>query len=109
MFELFTKQLGYDFPYSKYAQIMVHDFPGAMENITATTMTDTAVHDKRAHLDLSSDELIAHELSHSWFGNLLTCRDWSQLWLNESFATFMESAWTEYDKGKDDYLYGMYN
>lgn len=109
MVAYFSKKLEYDYPYPKYAQIMVRDFPGAMENITATTMTDTAVHDKRAHLDLSSDDLISHELSHSWFGNLLTCRDWSQLWLNESFATFMESVWTEYDKGKDDYLYVMYN
>jgi aminopeptidase N len=108
MVAYFSKKIGYDYPYPKYAQIMVRDFPGAMENITATTMSDTAVHDKRAHLDLSSDDLIAHELSHSWFGNLLTCRDWSELWLNESFATFMEGVWIEYDKGKDDYLYKMY-
>jgi aminopeptidase N len=109
MVAYFSKQLAYDFPYPKYAQIMARDFPGAMENITATTMTDTAVHDKRAHLDLSSDEIIAHELAHSWFGNLLTCRDWGELWLNESFATFMEALWTEHDKGRDDYLYEMYN
>jgi aminopeptidase N len=108
MVAFFSKKLAYDFPYPKYAQIMVHDFPGAMENITATSMTDTAVHDKRAHLDLSSDEIVAHELAHSWFGNLLTCRDWGELWLNESFATFMEAAWTEHDKGRDDYLYQMY-
>jgi aminopeptidase N len=109
MVAYFSKKLDYDYPYAKYAQVMVRDFPGAMENITATTMTDTAVHDKRAHMDLSSDDLIAHELSHSWFGNLLTCRDWSELWLNESFATFMEGVWTEYDKGRDDYLYQIYN
>lgn len=109
MVAFFSKKIGYDYPYPKYAQIMVRDFPGAMENITATTMTDTAVHDQRAHVDLSSDDLMAHELAHSWFGNLLTCRDWSELWLNESFATFMESVWTEHDRGRDDYLYEMYN
>jgi aminopeptidase N len=108
MVAFFSKKLNYDYPYPKYAQIMVRDFPGAMENITATTMSDTAVHDKRAHVDLSSDDLIAHELAHSWFGNLLTCRDWGELWLNESFATFMESVWTEHEKGLDDYLYAMY-
>jgi aminopeptidase N len=109
MVAFFSKRIGYDYPFPKYAQIMVRDFPGAMENITATTMTDTAVHDQRAHLDLSSDDLMAHELAHSWFGNLLTCRDWGELWLNESFATFMESVWTEHQKGRDDYLYEMYN
>ncbi len=108
MVALFSKRLAYDYPFPKYAQIMVRDFPGAMENITATTMTDTVVHDKRAHLDLSSDDLMAHELAHSWFGNLLTCRDWGELWLNESFATFMQGVWTEHDKGKDDYLYEMH-
>lgn len=108
MVAFFSKKLNYDYPYAKYAQIMVRDFPGAMENITATTMSDTAVHDKRAHVDLSSDDLIAHELAHSWFGNLLTCRDWGELWLNESFATFMEGVWTEHEKGLDDYLYEMH-
>jgi aminopeptidase N len=108
MVAFFSKKIGYEYPYPKYAQIMVRDFPGAMENITATSMTDSAVHDKRAHLDLSSDDLIAHELAHSWFGNLLTCRDWGELWLNESFATFMEAAWTEHDRGRDAYLYEMY-
>jgi aminopeptidase N len=109
MVAFFSERLGYDFPYKKYAQIMVRDFPGAMENITATTMTDTAVHDARAHLDVSSDSIVAHELAHSWFGDLLTCREWAEIWLNESFATFMEAAWTEHDKGKDEYLYEMYN
>ncbi|HEX8088751.1 MAG TPA: M1 family aminopeptidase, partial [Blastocatellia bacterium] len=76
-------------------------------NITATTLQETAVLDKRASLDLSSDGLIAHELAHSWFGDMLTCRDWSELWLNESFATFMEATWIEHDKGRDEYLYEM--
>jgi aminopeptidase N len=109
MVAFFSERTGYDYPYAKYAQTMVRDFGGAMENITATTMTDSAVHDKRAHLDVSSDEIVSHELAHQWFGDLLTCRDWGELWLNESFAVFMESAWTEHDKGRDDYLYEMHN
>lgn len=108
MTSFFSERIGYDFPYAKYAQTTVRDFGGGgMENITATTLTDTTVHDKRAHLDVSSDGLISHELAHSWFGDMLTCRDWGELWLNESFATFMEAAWTEHDKGRDDYLYEM--
>ena len=105
MVAYFSGRIGVDFPYPKYAQTTVRDFGGGMENITATTLTDTAVHDKRAHLDVSSDGLIAHELAHSWFGDLLTCRDWGEIWLNESFATFMESTWTEHDLGQADYLY----
>jgi aminopeptidase N len=109
MVEFFSQKVGYNYPYAKYAQTTVRDFSGAMENITATTMTDTAIHDQRAHLDISSDDIVSHELAHYWFGNLLTCRDWGELWLNESFATFMEAAWTEHDKGRDAYLYEMYN
>jgi aminopeptidase N len=108
MVAYFSERLGFDFPYSKYAQSTVRDFGGGMENITATTLSDTYVHDKRAQLDLSSDGVISHELAHSWFGDMLTCRDWSQLWLNESFATFMEADWTNHDLGKDDYLYEMH-
>lgn len=107
MVAYFSERLGFDFPYSKYAQITVRDFGGGMENITATTLSDTTVHDRRAQLDISSDSLISHELAHSWFGDMVTCRDWSELWLNESFATFMEANWTERDLGKDDYLYEM--
>ncbi|HKQ06497.1 MAG TPA: M1 family aminopeptidase [Blastocatellia bacterium] len=107
MVSFFSGRLGVDFPYPKYAQTTVRDFGGGMENITATTLTDNSVHDKRAHLDVSSDGLIAHELAHSWFGDLLTCRDWGEIWLNESFATFMEASWTEHDLGTADYLYEM--
>jgi aminopeptidase N len=107
MMSFFSQKIGYEFPYARYAQTTVRDFSGGMENITATTLTDTTVHDKRAHADISSDSLIAHELAHSWFGNMLTARDWGELWLNESFATFMQASWTEHDEGKDDYLYEM--
>ncbi|HVG20486.1 MAG TPA: M1 family aminopeptidase [Blastocatellia bacterium] len=107
MMSFFSERIGFDFPYARYAQTTVRDFGGGMENITATTLQDTIVHDKRAHLDISSDGLIAHELAHSWFGDMLTCRDWGELWLNESFATFMEAVWAEHDKGRDEYLYEM--
>jgi aminopeptidase N len=107
MVAFFSEKIGYDYPYAKYAETTVRDFGGGMENISATTLTDRTVHDKRASLDVSSDELISHELAHQWFGDLLTCRDWGNTWLNESFATFFEALWTEHDKGRDAYLYEM--
>jgi aminopeptidase N len=109
MVAFFSQKVGVDYPYPKYAQTTVGDFPGGMENISATTMTDTAVHDKRAQLDVSSDLLISHELAHQWFGDMLTCRDWGELWLNESFAEFFADLWTEHDLGEDQYHYEMRN
>jgi len=101
--------LGVPYPYPKYAQVCVSDFIfGGMENTSATTLTDITLHDATAHLDYSSDPLVAHELAHQWFGDLLTCRTWAHAWLNEGFATFMETVWREHDLGADDAVYDRY-
>jgi len=102
MIEIYEKRTGVRYPYEKYSQVAVQDFIfGGMENTSATTQTDSTLHDERAHLDFSSDPLVSHELAHQWFGDLLTCRDWSHGWLNEGFATFMERVWIEEHTGKD--------
>ena len=49
--------------------------------------------DERSLLDGSSDWVVAHEVAHQWWGDMVTCRDWSHLWLNEGFACFAEAAW----------------
>ncbi len=109
MIELFEKRIGAPYPYARYSQIAVSDFIfGGMENTSATTQTDRTLHDEIAHLDFSSDPLVSHELAHQWFGDLLTCRDWSHAWLNEGFATFMEAVWREADLGRDEYLYDIF-
>jgi len=109
MVEVFEKRTGTPYPYARYSQIAVADFIfGGMENTSATTQTDRTLHDERAHLDFSSDPLVAHELAHQWFGDLLTCRDWSHAWLNEGFATFFEAIWREADLGEDEYLYHIF-
>lgn len=106
MMEHFSDLLGYDYPYAKYSQVNVPLFLfGGMENTSATTMTDTALLTPRAALDQNLEGLISHELAHQWFGDLLTCRGWKHIWLNEGFATFMASVWKEQSKGRDDYLY----
>ncbi|MDP9018800.1 MAG: aminopeptidase, partial [Candidatus Eremiobacteraeota bacterium] len=79
MIDVFEERIGTPYPYERYSQIAVGDFIfGGMENTSATTQTDRTLHDERAHIDFSSDPLVSHELAHQWFGDLLTCRDWSQ-------------------------------
>jgi aminopeptidase N len=97
---------GRKYPYSKYAQVVVTDFMwGGMENTTATTLSERTIHDERAASDWSSDGLILHELAHQWFGDLITCREWSGLWLNEGFATYLESLYFESTRGVDAFDY----
>jgi aminopeptidase N len=105
MVRFFSERTGVRYPYAKYAQTMVRDFGGGMENITATTLTDQIVHDRRTALDRTEDSLISHELAHQWFGNYVTCRTWADIWLNESFATYFQAMWTEHSLGRDDFLY----
>ena len=103
MIEFFADRFGYPYPYPKYAQILVDDFLfGAMENTSATTVTDRVLLDERAAVDLNYDDLVAHELAHQWWGDLVTCKHWSQIWLNESFATYSEYLWREHTRGGDE-------
>ncbi len=109
MLAFFSDVTGVKYPYARYAQSFVSDFIfGGMENISATTLTETSLLDKRASLDADSDGLLAHELAHQWFGDLLTCRDWSHGWLNEGFATYFEALFTEHNKGIDEFRYELY-
>lgn len=100
MLEVFSKTLGVDYPWNKYAQIVVRDFvSGAMENTSAVIHYDALQHDAREHLDNTHEDIVAHELFHHWFGDLVTCESWSNIPLNESFATYGEYIWQEHKYG----------
>jgi aminopeptidase N len=108
MIDLFSKKLGVDYPWEKYAQSMVDDFvAGGMENSSATTNTSSSLRHPKLVPEFpgNEDDLISHELAHQWFGDLVTCKNWGNLWLNEGFATFFETVWTEsyYPKELADY------
>ena len=105
MIDFFSKMIGVRYPYEKYAQTTITDFMwGGMENISATTLTENTLHDERAHLDVSSDGLVAHELAHQWWGDLLTTKNWNHTWLNEGFATYFDALYVEHDKGPQEFI-----
>ncbi len=106
----FSKITGCNFPYPKYAQCAVSYAPfGASENVTATTITDEVLQDPVWAMDYrpTADNIVVHELAHHWFGNYLTCKDWSHAWLNEGFATYFTALFKEFDEGKDEFQYFM--
>lgn len=102
MIAYFEKLLGVPFPWQKYDQIVVRDFvSGAMENTTASIFMEELLLDEREALDSEWDYIIAHELFHQWFGNLVTAESWSNLTLNEAFANYSEYLWNAYRFGQD--------
>ena len=99
---------GFEYPYKHYTQIAVPEFIfGGMENFTVTTQTDLALYDDRAALDGDSNGLVSHEAAHTWFGNVVTAKNWSQAWLHESFATYFDALYTRESKGENEFRYQL--
>lgn len=103
MIEFFSKKLGYDYPWAKYAQISGRNYvSGAMENTTATLHGSDILQKPGQLIDENTwEDTIAHELFHHWFGDLVTAESWSNLTVNESFANYSEYLWNEFKYGKD--------
>lgn len=103
MIKFYSDKLGVDFPWPKYAQIVGRDYvSGAMENTTSTLHGEAAYQNARELTDGNSwEDVIAHELFHQWFGDLVTTESWSNITVNESMADYSETLWNEYKYGKD--------
>jgi len=111
MIKFFGEKIGFPYAWEKYAQVIVRDFiEGGMENASATTLMDViAVYDARSRVDELPTSLIAHELAHQWWGDVVTCTNWRHIWLNESFASYFDPLYTEYSRGRDEFDEAMYH
>ena len=100
MLTFFEERAGVPFPSARYTQVLIPNGP-AQEMGELSVMSERY---GRSYLDdPREDFLVAHELAHQWWGNLVTCRTWSDFWLNEGMATFMVAAWKERFWGRDEY------
>ncbi len=103
MLEFFSGRLGVNYPWEKFSQIVVRDYvSGAMENTSAVIHGEFLQRTNRELLDETNEDVVSHELFHHWFGDLVTCESWSNLTLNESFATYGEYLWNEYKYGREE-------
>jgi aminopeptidase N len=108
MLDYFSQRFGVEYPWEQYAQTAVDDFVASgMENVSATTLSarDMIHADMAGEKPEAADSLLSHELAHQWFGDLVTCKDWTNTWLNEGFATFGASLWEEHAYGADAAAY----
>lgn len=111
MMAFFEAEIGVPYPWVDYKQVAVDGFPwGGMENTTLTILTTrTLFTDATGNIRSGKNRnLIAHELAHQWFGDYLTCKDWSHIWLNEGFATYYAHLFEGHAVGRDQLLYLVY-
>ena len=110
MLEFYSNKLGVEYPWDKYAQVVVRDFvSGAMENTSSTLHGEFVQRHKQELIDYPQEGIIAHELFHQWFGDLVSCESWSNLALNEAFATYGEYLWVEESKSQFEAQFNLLN
>ena len=110
MMAFFEREIGVNYPWAKYGQAAVHDYHwGGMENTSLTTLNFRTLFTAETENLFNSDSLVAHELAHQWFGDLVTCKDWSHVWLNEGFATYYDWLWQGDFGGTNETLHALYS
>jgi aminopeptidase N len=107
MIDFFNKLYGFDFPWDKYDQVISTYMGGGAEATSATLLGEGAVTDKNAEQDFSYERVIAHEIAHQWWGDVITLRSWEHTWLNESFATYSDNLYTRAEYGEDAGAYDL--
>lgn len=108
MMAFFEQEIGVPYPWDRYDQVCVNDFvAGGMENTSLTILTDGTLFSKETENIRNSLGLVAHELAHQWFGDLVTCKDWSHIWLNESFATYYDTLYNGHRHGVEEMRYEL--
>jgi aminopeptidase N len=101
MINFFNTLYNYPYPWAKYDQVITSYMGGGAEATSATILGEGIVMDTLAEKDFSREVVIAHEIAHQWWGDLITLRSWEHTWLNESFATYSDYLYTRFDKGED--------
>ncbi len=112
MVEFFSRRFGVDYPFPRFDQVVLREYAGAMETAGAVGYSASHLQAEGDPVDAgpepenalplwTAEDTIAHELAHHWFGDLVTCRSLSSIWLNESFASFAHLLWTEERHGAD--------
>jgi len=102
MIAFYEDLFDYPYPWAKYDQVTTPHVGGGAEATSATILGQGVIHDRRAEQDFSWERVIAHEIAHQWWGDLVTLREWSHTWLNESFGTYSDYLWTRHEKGEDE-------
>ena len=107
--DFYNKEIGVPFPWHKYYQVYCHDFlAGGMENTSSTFEASSLLFRDETEQLKTLHRLDAHETAHQWFGDLVTCRDWSHLWLNEGFASYYTVLYENERHGRDGMLYALW-
>jgi len=107
MIDFFNKLYGYAYPWEKYDQVISAHQGGGAEATSASLLGEGAVTTRQEEIDFSFEGILAHEIAHQWWGDLVTLRSWEHSWINESFATYSDYLYKRYDWGEDEAAYDL--